>query len=48
MSVVSRRGWLLGAAGLLLTPATRAAGAAPAMMLAEKYHPGLDLSALGQ
>jgi len=42
---LSRCGWLLGVARLLVVPALRAAGAAPALMLAEKYHPGLDLSA---
>ena len=45
MPVLRRRGWLLAVAGLLLTPTLRAAGAAPALMLAEKYHPGLDLGA---
>ncbi|MGS5087126.1 DNA ligase [Hydrogenophaga sp. A37] len=45
MVALRRRGWLIGVASLLLTPALRAAGPAPALMLAEKYHPGLDLSA---
>ena len=45
MSVLRRRGWLLAVAALLLSPALRAAGAPPSLMLAEKYHPGLDLSA---
>ena len=45
MPVLRRRGWLLAVAGLLLMPTLRAAGAAPALMLAEKYHPGLDLGA---
>ena len=45
MSVLRRRSWLLAVGALLLSPALRAAGAPPSLMLAEKYHPGLDLSA---
>ena len=42
MSALRRRGWLVAVGGLLFAPALRAA---PALMLAENYHPGLDLSA---
>ena len=45
MPEVRRRGWLLGVAAGLLLPAWPAAATPPALMLANGYHPGLDLSA---
>ena len=46
MISTGRRGFLAALAGAFLCPLARAAEpAAPALMLAGKYHPGLDLSA---
>jgi DNA ligase 1 len=46
MISTDRRGFLAALAGAFLCPLARAAEpAAPALMLAGKYHPGLDLSA---
>lgn len=45
MPGVRRRGWLLGVTAGLLVPAWPAAATPPALMLANGYHPGLDLLA---
>lgn len=49
MSALSRRSWMIGVAGVLLASSTKAADSsdrpAPALMLAGRYHPGLDISA---
>jgi DNA ligase 1 len=45
MWTTNRRTWLLAACGLALAPWRTVIAKAPALMLAENYHPGLDLAA---